>query len=87
MVNVFDYIRATFINLINRVKSWWQKTMNDDDDALIKLGALGVGLYILYKILSPNEPNKEIYRCYNCNGVIVGKPDSCRWCHVEFNWG
>lgn len=59
---------------------------NDEVDELIKLGAIGVGLYLLGKILNPKQ-NKEIYRCGNCNGVIVGKPKYCRWCHVEIDWG
>lgn len=58
----------------------------DDTDILLKLAGIGVGLYVLYKLLVPSETSKEIYRCGNCNGVLIGRPDYCRWCHVELDW-
>jgi hypothetical protein len=57
---------------------------------LIKLGAIGVGAYLLYKILKPanrtEDSPKEIYRCGNCTGVIVGRPLNCPWCGVQIDW-
>lgn len=59
-------------------------------DTLIKLGAIGVGLYLIYKMLSPPQPDaqnsKELFRCGNCGGAIVGRPKNCAWCHVQIDW-
>lgn len=66
--------------------------MADKDDilnTLIKLGfivaAIVVGLYILFKMIAPSK-NKEVFRCGNCGGAIVGRPESCRWCHSKIDW-
>jgi hypothetical protein len=63
---------------------------NDDIiNYLIKLGvviaAVVVGLYILIKLLIPSK-SKEVFKCGKCGGVIVGRPESCRWCHSEIDW-
>lgn len=57
---------------------------------LIKLGAVGVTLYLIYKILKPptkpEDTPKHIYRCGNCTGVIVGRPSNCPWCRIQLDW-
>ncbi len=67
-----------------------RKRQDSDNNTLLKLGAVGVGLYILYHILkpptTPQDSPKEIYRCGNCTGVIVGRPLNCPWCKVQINW-
>ena len=42
------------------------------------------GLYILGQALSKNKVN--YYRCWNCNRVLVGKPQTCPYCKVELTW-
>lgn len=42
------------------------------------------GLYILGQALSKNKV--DYYRCWNCNRVLVGKPQTCPYCKVALSW-
>ncbi len=42
------------------------------------------GLYILGQSISKGKV--EYYRCWQCNRVLVGKPQYCPYCKVELFW-
>lgn len=56
---------------------------NKNSDTLLLI-LIMIAAYIIYKTLFADI--KDVYRCGNCKGIIIGKPENCRWCNDKIDW-